>query len=202
MKVTIEPTVPRLTINVVGSYFRVRSASAAFDLKIESQTYNGLEAGDQVTRDKPFRKLTFINLSADDDLVVEFYAGEAGGAGGGSALTNTTSQIPSTRMVGSDIALAQDDSQDFPGVDEFGKRRKQFTLTVGPDIQGSILVFDADTSELLAIISTNETAGVGFAIETDANLRIINCTDENPISSAGVTFASPPDIAVAETFYR
>jgi hypothetical protein len=184
----------RVVTAVSGVFFAVREASAAFKLKIGNKTWT-LEGGDQVQVDGGFNRVTLINLSTTEDLTVDFVAGA-------QRFNLDYVKLPRTRIVGQTVNLAQDATQDFLGLDEFGKRRKQFTITVGPDIQGSILVFDKDEGTLLAIVSANETAGVGFAIETDANLQIKNCTNENPITSAGATFANQPTIAVAETFYR
>lgn len=183
----------RVTVSVVGRFFRCREASAAFQLKAGSDTYT-LEGGDEfVVResDKAFKNLTFVNLSADDELLVDFFAGN-------NVVQNAYVKLPRTQVFGRTVeALAVDGTQVFPGVVD-GKRRKQFTVTVRNGLSGKVLLYNDDTDELLAIIAANATAGVGFAIETDSNLRIKNRTGA-PLDN---TSATDPDISVAETFYK
>ena len=185
----------KTVVNVVGRFFRCREASAAFKLKVGSDTYT-LEGGDEfVVRDsdKAFTSLTFINLSADEDLLVDFFAGN-------NVVQNAYVKLPRTQTFGRELtATGLNDTQDFPGVVD-GKRRKQFTITVRKGLIGSVLLYNSANGELLAIISGVDTAGVGFAIETDFNLQI-----KNRITTPAVmqnTSATAPDIAIAETFYK
>jgi len=199
--VTVEPN-QKVIVEATGLYLLIREASSAFSLKAGSQRFT-LEGGDEIKVEGGFKRLTFTNLSSSEDLTVDFIAGS-------EPFGIDYVKLPRTRIVGyDDISLGADATRDFPGIDEFGKRRKQFTLTVGPDIQGAIILYDTDTDTMLAIISTNETAGIGFAIETDANLTIKNCTDEATLTSlaagqtaAAIVAGSGANIAISETFYR
>jgi hypothetical protein len=183
-------TVPfgqRVQVTASGQYLLIREASAAFKVKVAgagrgSQTFS-LEGGDEIKVEGGFRRLTFINLSAEDDLLVDFITGN-------EPFNIDYVKLPRTRIVGHEIDLGEDETMDFAGVDENGKRRKQFTLTVGPDIHGGILVFDADDGTLLAIISANETAGA-VTLTTQGQTRV-----EMSEPNGGC------NIAVAETFYR
>jgi len=190
--ITVEPS-KKLIVNAVGRYFRCREASAAFQLKVGSDTYT-LEGGDEFTvrdDDPDFRQLTFINLSDTDDLTVDFFAGK-------NVVRNAYVKLPRTRSQPAVISLAVGATQDFPGIDDSGKRRKQFTMTLKNGMTGQILVRNADTGGLVAIIGAGATAGIGFALETDDNLQIQNKTGTNPIESESAS----PTISVIETFYR
>lgn len=183
----------QVQVDIVGRFFRCREASNAFNLKVGSDTYT-LEGGDEFTvrdTDDDFKRLVFVNLSSTEELTVEFFAGK-------NIVRSAYVKLPRTRIVGHDINLANTAELAFPGIDEFGKRRKQFTVTLKPGTASTdrLLVYDDDADKLLAIVSPVSSGG-GFAIETDSNLRIVNRT-----GSAVESTSSDPDIAVAETFYR
>lgn len=188
---TVEP-LKKVILNVTGRFFRCREASAAFKLRVGTDTYT-LEGGDEFTvrdNDPDFQQLTFENLSDTDDLLVDFFAGK-------NVIRTAYVKLPRTRMVGRDVDIANNGTQDFSGLDEFGKRRKQFTISLRSGTGGYVHVLDADEGTLLAILDSSSSLGVGFALETDANIEVRNKTGIALSSSAGT-----PDIAVAETFYR
>ena len=189
----IEGQTNSVRLNVTGRYFRCREASAAFQLKVNNEVFT-LEGGDELTipeGDEPFKQLVFTNLSSTEELTVDFIAGLA-------VVSTAYNKLPRTRMVGHNLELANNEETTFAGLDEFGKRRKQFTITLKPGTAATdyVLVYDDDEGTLLAIIS-QASSGAGFAIETDANIRIVNKTGSTVESTSDT-----PDIAVAETFYR
>lgn len=193
--VTIPPVPGRLIVNTSGRFFRCREASAAFQLKVGSDTYT-LEGGDEFAirdTDPDFKALTFINLSETDDLTVDFFAGR-------NVIHSAYVKLPRTRMVGRTVTIPNSGgTQEFPGLDEFGKRRKQFTVTIRSSLGGGqVDVLDTDEGKLLAILDSSSDLGIGFAIETDANITVRNRTGTNPLESDSAN----PEISVAETFYR
>lgn len=174
-------------VRIVGRFFRCREASAAFDLKIDSDTYT-CEGGDELAvrdSDADFTKLLFTNLSATETLTVDFFAGK-------NLIRSAYVKLPRTRMEPADVNLAINASQNFPGIDANGRRRKQFTITV-QGIDGRLEVRRLSDNRLIAVVRVATTTGSGFAIETDDDLKVVNKT------GGAIT---DPNIAIAETFYR
>lgn len=176
-----------------GNFIFVESASNYFELQPEDRRTIQLK-GRFKALFEPFRRITLTNTSSTEKLTVVLWIGKGD-------ISYDEIVLPQTVMVGADIDLDAGEEQDFAGVDSQGRRRKQFTLTLRPglDGHGHIAVYEiaeigqvAD-GELIAIIGA-ASAGGGFAIETDQNLRIVNNMDVNVNST-------DPDIAVAETRY-
>lgn len=190
IKPLIVPAGKSVNVNVLGRFFRVREASDVFQLKVDGDTYT-LEGGDEFDNVKNFQRLTFVNLSATNELLVDFTASP-------NVIRNAFVKLPRTEIIVQPVAdMADHDIQAFNGVVN-GKRRKQFTLTLRKGFPGHMLVFRRSGHKLMAIVGGVAGASAGFAIETDADLQIqnesggvIQCDDPND-----------PDFAVCETFYR
>lgn len=176
-----------------GDFVFVESASRFFSLQPEDRSTLQTK-GRFKMRLEPFRRLTVTNLSDTEALKLVLWVGKGD-------ISYDEIVLPQTVLIGAEIDLDPTDTQDFRGVDTTGRRRKQFTLTLRPglDGHGNIAVYEIDeigqaaNGTLLAIIGAASSGG-GFAIETDQNLRIVNNMDVNVNST-------DPDIAVAETRY-
>jgi hypothetical protein len=177
-------------IHTYGSVIFVEKASADFEFKLDNGPRQAARQN-LICNFAPeiFQTLRLFNLSATEVLWVVIWTGVAG-------VTFNEFVLPPTAMVGQDVNLAAAATQDFPGINSTGQRRKQFTMTLKPALVGNVSIADKDTGKLLAIVAASSSGG-GFALETDANLRITNNTAAL-ISST----VAPFDIAVAETFYK
>lgn len=172
-----------------GDFIFVESASKTFSLQRDDGQRMDVK-GRFKLRFAPdvFQALIVTNLSSTETLYFTIWIGAGD-------ISYDEIVLPATTLVGQVVALADGASMDLPGVNASGQRRKQVTITLRPALAGRVEVYDDDNDTLLAIVAAASSGG-GFAIETDANLRIKNKT--------GVAIASevdPRDIAVSESWY-
>lgn len=172
-----------------GDFFFIESASKTFTIqRDDGQSMDAKGRFKLRFTPEVFTSLTITNLSATDTLFVTLWIGSGD-------ISYDEIVLPQTTLIGQVVTLADGATLVLPGVNDDGQRRKQVTITLRPALAGRIEVYDNDNNTLLAIVAAASSGG-GFAIETDANLRLKNKT-----GLAIDSETDPRDIAVSETWY-
>jgi len=176
VNIKIEPG-QKENVDLVGRYFRVISASAAFELKFGTERLT-LNEGDEF--EHPFQRLNFRNLSNDVNLYVEYYANNF------PLRRNLNGRHPSLAPVPTEVTLAPgEDSGVLLGNDGFTRRNH-------------IIIWNGSADEDLEVYAEAFLAPVGivpfrtsWTTITDANLYVLN-----PDTNAGNNRA-----VISEFFY-
>jgi hypothetical protein len=185
-----------------GYVFACEDTSLPFSLQLgEFEIIPRVSANMELPEPRGFQKVRLINPSLDGtDLKVAFWVGPPG-------FRLNSNKLPPDKWRGNAIDLNLNQTQDFPGINARGERRKQLMITLRPGLegQGAVVLYeindDGTTGEPLATVAASSSGG-GFTLDTGANVRLKNrMTGVANINSGDEAANETPDITLAENFY-
>lgn len=158
-------------VDVSGSLFMCRESSAQFNMSFNDGELFPCEHGFQLRPPGGFTRLVFQNLSATDELTVEFYAGDVFvGFEYQGRVPKTELSTPSPITALPDPTLIDPTRQyPFPGVNALGQRRKLFHLFNTHATQ-SVIIYNLKQFRPIA----EGAPKTPYTLETDANLMVFN----------------------------